>query len=279
MSQSYQVFPFSSFTRQVLKMSLQEDIGQGDITSGLLIAKDKQGRAVIVAKEAGIFCGQPVASALFAMVDSSLKVKFVCREGQKFSRKKTLLEISGSVHSILKAERVVLNYLAHLCGIATLTAQFVRSVKGYPVFILDTRKTTPLMRELEKYAVRTGGGRNHRMGLYDGILIKENHRVQGDLDRIQKKKGRYEIEVRNMREFNQALAMEPGVILFDNFKPSDLQRAVSKARRFHPQIILEASGGINLENVTPYAALGVDWISVGALTHSAKPIDLSLLMK
>ncbi len=183
------------------------------------------------------------------------------------------------MRSILRAERTVLNLLSHLCGVATRTRQFVEKVKKYPVFILDTRKTMPLWREAEKYAVKAGGGKNHRMGLYDAIFVKENHRPYGQLARLRQYAGKFEIEVRNLRELTEAFILRPRVILLDNFKPHLLREAVMLARKTHPEIILEASGGVTLQNVGQYAATGVDWISVGSLTHSVPAIDFSLLIE
>ena len=182
----------------------------------------------------------------------------------------------------------MLNLLQHLCGVATQTRAFVHAVKGRGVKILDTRKTTPLWRELEKAAVKAGGGCNHRMGLYDAVFVKENHRRFGDLRKLMTFKGAshlrsqapgIEIEVRNVRELMEALMIRPKVILFDNFPVKDLKEAVKIARAANPKVILEASGGITLENVQAYAQTGVDQISVGSLTHSVKAVDLSLMIK
>jgi nicotinate-nucleotide pyrophosphorylase (carboxylating) len=176
-------------------------------------------------------------------------------------------------------ERTLLNFLGHLCGIASKTNAFVKKIRPYSTRILDTRKTTPLWRDLEKQAVLAGGGKNHRMGLYDAIFVKENHRPYGQLGQLRKFPHRFEIEVRDLREMVEALILRPAVILFDNFTPADLKKAVKLARKANPKIILEASGGVTLENVKNFAATGVDQISVGSLTHSVKAIDLSLLVR
>ncbi|MBI3313639.1 MAG: carboxylating nicotinate-nucleotide diphosphorylase [Candidatus Omnitrophica bacterium] len=270
---------FSRQTKALLKAALREDIGKGDITSRILISPAAKGRAVIFAREKGVLCGIPVAEELFRLVDPHLRPKFFIQEGRPFRKNKKIAEIEGPVLSLLKAERTVLNFFGHLSGIATLTRRFVERVKRDPVLVLDTRKTTPLWRELEKYAVRVGGGKNHRMGLYDAVFVKENHRPYGNLERLKKFSGKFEIEVRNIKELKEALKLHPRVILFDNFSPLNLRRGVQIARHAHPQIILEASGGITLENVVHYAAMGVDWISIGSLTHSVKSIDFSLLIK
>ncbi len=277
---SYSRIPFilTEKTRYLLKTALDEDIGTGDKTTDILISKKAKGKAVVVAREAGILCGEPVVCELFRLLDPSVKVKFPVREGERFSKNKPVIELEGPVASILKVERTLLNFIGHLSGIAAKTREYVDRVKKYPVFILDTRKTTPLWREIEKYAVRMGGGKNHRMGLYDRILIKENHRRHADWEKLEKFRGQFEIEVRNLKELKEALKLTPRIILFDNFSPAALHKGVQMTRHSHPEIILEASGGITLDNVAHYAALGVDWISIGALTHSVKSIDFSLLV-
>lgn len=274
-----QDFPFSAKTKESIARALDEDVGTRDVTTDLLVPKHCKARAVIWSRSKGLFCGESVVQEVFYQLDPALKVTSLVREGALFQRNKPLMAIEGSAAAILRGERTALNLLARLCGIATLTHEFVKRVKGFPVLILDTRKTTPLWREVEKYAVRMGGGKNHRFGLHDAIFVKENHRLFGTLKPLQRFRGRFEIEVRNLRELREALPLEPGVILFDNFDPGQLRKAVKIARKKHPQVILEASGGMTLENISHYAAMGVDWISVGALTHSAKPVDLSLLIE
>lgn len=268
----------SRTTRNQIRSALHEDIQSGDITSRLLISPRAQGSAVICAKEAGVFCGTQIAREVFHSLSRKIKIKFWVKDGQAFSPGKTLMEIKGPVISILEGERTALNFLGHLCGVASQTRKFTSKVKGLQVRILDTRKTTPLWRELEKYAVRCGGGVNHRMGLYDAVFVKENHRTFGDLRKLSFAE-RFEIEVRNVREMMEALMLSPKVILFDNFQVPALKQAVMMARRCNPKVILEASGGINLDNVVRYARTGVDQISIGALTHSVKAIDLSLIIR
>lgn len=268
----------SEVTRDLLRRALHEDVGRGDLTSDLLVSESARGSARILAREDGIFCGAPVLQEIFSIADSELQTEFLVEEGKTVRRNAVAVRISGPVRSILRAERTALNLLGHLCGIATKTRAYVEAVKRHPVLILDTRKTTPLWREIEKYAVRAGGGRNHRMGLYDAVFVKENHRPYGDLKKLRDYPGSVEIEVRNLEEMREALKLRPRVILFDNFTPARLNQAVHLARRASPTTILEASGGITLENVAHYAAMGVDWISVGALTHSVKSQDFSLLI-
>lgn len=269
----------SAAVLRLIRQSLAEDLGSGDRTTDLLIAASARGQAGIVAREDGVFCGAPVISEVFKAAGGGVHLEFPVREGGKFRKNATVVKLSGSVRSIVKGERTALNFLARLSAIAVHTSRFVEAVKGYPVLILDTRKTTPLWRELEKYAVRCGGGKNHRMGLYDAVFVKENHRPYGDLSKLEKVRGHFEIEVRNQAELKEALNYQPRVILFDNFTPSRLNRAVQLCRQMSPETTLEASGGITLDNVAHYAAMGVDWISVGALTHSVKAQDFSLLLK
>ncbi len=265
-------------TQSFLKQALQEDVGRGDVTSHLLIPRTIQAHAKILAKSPGIFYGEETAQVLFRSIDVQCRIKFHIKDGKAFRAGQTLLEVRGSLRAILAAERTALNLLARLCGIATLTASFVQIAAPYGVDILDTRKTTPLWRELEKAAVRAGGGMNHRAGLFDEVFVKENHKLFGDLKNLKKIPRRFIIEVRDFRELLQAISFKPRVILFDNIPPQDLKRAVRLARSLDPRVQLEASGGITLKNAAAYAKTGVDRISIGALTHSAPSIDLSLLV-
>lgn len=269
----------SSLTQRRIKAALAEDIGKGDVTSDLLIAPYKKGRAVILAREAGIFAGTETLRAVFKSADPKLKIKFLVKDGRAFRKNQPVIQIRGKIRSILKAERTALNFLAHLSGIATRTRAFVNKIGKRKTAVLDTRKTTPLWREIEKAAVLAGGGKNHRMGLYDAIFVKENHRKFGSLDRLRDKRGKFEMEVRNLKELSEALVLGPHTILFDNFSPAALKRAVRFARRANPRIKLEASGGITLRNIAAYASAGVDQISAGSLTHSVKAIDFSLLIQ
>jgi len=272
-------YHFSAKTKSFIKAALEEDISAGDKTSDLLVPAIARGKAVIIAKEKGVFCGSPVLHEIFHSLDETSEIKFYVREGERFAKNQTVAEVEGSISAILKGERTALNFIAHLSGITARTREFVNRVKDHPVFILDTRKTTPLWRELEKYAVRVGGGRNHRMNLNQAIFVKENHRPFGNLKNLERSRGNFEIEVRNLKELQEALRYEPSIILFDNFTPAGLHKGVLMARKQRPEVILEASGGITLENVAHYAAMGVDWISVGSLTHSVKAVDFSLLVR
>ncbi|MCQ9208318.1 MAG: carboxylating nicotinate-nucleotide diphosphorylase [Omnitrophica bacterium] len=265
----------------IIKLALEEDIGRGDITTKLIIPDRKRIKAVILAKENGVVCGLDVARLVFQAVDKRTRFKFKSSDGKKVKKSQVLARLEGRAASILKAERVALNFLGRLSGIATLTDKFVQKVKPNPVQIMDTRKTTPGLRMLEKYAVRCGGGTNHRMGLWDQVLVKDNHlsslKLKAIVDKIRKKvRGKkIEIEVKNMRQFKQALAAAPDIIMLDNFTLKNIKKAV-KLRNESRKVKLEVSGGVNLSNVRKIAATGVERISVGKLTHSAKALDLAL---
>lgn len=284
------LIPRLSF-KQLLRLSLLEDIGKGDITSVVLIPKKAVCKAYIVAKSEGVLCGAGIAQAIFGLVDSSLKVYWHAKDGALIRKGKIICEITGSARSILKAERTVLNFLGWLSGVSTLTSLFVKKIRGTKARIFDTRKTTPLLRELEKYAVRTGGGFNHRMGLWDQGFIKDNHwKVAGSVKGVAKKiaslKSKQwvvEISHENLGKLRTILLGGPSVILLDNFSPAALKskvrmiRKLSKALRVSPEI--EASGNVNLNNIRKVAQSGVDRISIGSVTHSAPSLDFSLEIK
>jgi nicotinate-nucleotide pyrophosphorylase (carboxylating) len=270
-----------------IQIALKEDIGDGDHTSLACIKHGVKGKARLLVKEPGILAGQSLAELIFREVDTSLEVKTFIFDGQPIIPGDVILEVSGEEQSILLAERPVLNCMQRMSGIATTTSRYLKLIEGTGAQLLDTRKTTPGMRLLEKWAVRIGGGMNHRIGLYDMILIKDNHvdYAGGIKEAIgsvreylqQKKKNlKVEIEVRNFEELKEALEAGPGNInriLLDNFTPKDLKTAVGLiGKRFET----EASGGINENTIREYALTGVDYISVGALTHSFKSLDLSL---
>lgn len=281
----------SKETRALIRKALQEDVGRGDITTELFVPSALRGQARIEMKSKGVFVGGPVAREVFLAVDPKLKVTQTLQEGSYVSKSHPVMNIQGRVSSILKAERVALNFLGHLSGIATLTHQFAAKMKGTRARIFDTRKTTPLWRELEKYAVRTGGGSNHRFGLWDEILVKDNHwkavwhlpektRCRYFADCLKKvKKGiPVEIEVDGLRQLKHLLNSRLKVdrVLLDNFSVRELKKATAFVRKTYPRLLLEASGGINLSNVRQVAKTGVDRISIGALTHSAPAADFSL---
>lgn len=270
---------------QFILNALAEDVGDGDHTSLATIPAGTMGKAKLLVKDEGILAGVELALEIFKLVDPELKVKIFINDGEKVKPKDVAFEVEGDAQSILKAERIVLNCMQRMSGIATKTHEIVDILQGTNTKVLDTRKTTPGMRYLEKWAVRIGGGVNHRFGLYDMILIKDNHvDYSGGITRAienaqqylinQNKKLAIEIEVRNLDELQQVL-QTGGVnrILLDNFNFHDLREAVNM---INGRFITEASGGITIDNIREYAACGVDYISVGALTHSVKSLDLSL---
>lgn len=272
-------------TKDFIGLALDEDIGNGDITSLATIPFDLQGFAVLLAKEDGVLSGLALAIDIFSIVDPHLNVNTAFSDGVGFKNGTTLFTVTGNVQSILKAERLVLNCLQRLSGIATKTRAFTDAIKGTKSKILDTRKTTPLLRKFEKEAVVHGGGHNHRFGLFDLILIKDNHvDASGGIIPAINRAVEYrkklnanlliEVETRNLTEVQQAL--ESGYvdrIMLDNFSPDSLTEAVILIKG---SCETEASGGINLKNIRQYAETGVEYISVGALTHSVNSIDMSL---
>jgi nicotinate-nucleotide pyrophosphorylase (carboxylating) len=269
----------------IIGLALAEDLGHGDITSDILIPPDLSGKASVIIKERGILAGIEVAKKVFQRVDQSLKVNIFIEDGTKVKPKDVAATISGRVISILKAERTALNFLQRLSGIATQTAKYVARTKGLAVYITDTRKTTPGLRLLEKFAVRMGGGRNHRLHLGDGILIKDNHlaTLYGlgmSLKEIVAKakqnvpRGlKVEVEVTSIQEAREAIEAGADIVMLDNMSPEEMRRVVSLKPS---QVRLEASGGITLVNIRQAAMTGVDFISIGALTHSSKALDISL---
>jgi nicotinate-nucleotide pyrophosphorylase (carboxylating) len=277
--------------KHLINLALSEDIGIRDLTSEALVENKLTGRAIIIARQEGILAGLPVAKTVFQMVNPKIVFNQVKQDGERIKREEKVALVHGKVKSILSAERTALNFLQRLSGIATLTAKYVQSIKGTKAKILDTRKTTPGLRALEKYAVKAGGGENHRMGLFDMILIKENHikAVGGISDAIKRARSKHrtekiEVEVRNLSEVKEAISsvsagsLGPDWIMLDNMKIQQMKEAVTMIRTINPDIKIEASGGINLRNVKKIAQTGVDFISVGALTHSAPALDLSLIL-
>ena len=264
-----------------VEMALAEDVGSGDLTSFYFIPETSRSRARIFAKEPMIVAGTDVARRTFERVDGSVRVTIVCPEGSAVKQGETVIELAGPTRSILTGERVALNFLQRLSGVATLTAQFVRAVQGTGTQILDTRKTTPGLRALEKAAVKAGGGRNHRMGLYDAVMVKDNHllalpKLQETILLIRKKHPAILVEleadsVEQVREFARLEGVD--VVLLDNMSAEQMEACVAMRR---PGLKFEASGGVSLDTVREIAETGVDYISVGQLTHSARAVDLSL---
>jgi nicotinate-nucleotide pyrophosphorylase (carboxylating) len=263
----------SKATLESIRLALNEDIGSADITSKLLIPSSAKGKAVIFSKSAGVYSGLTAAQAVCKL--TGVSIRFFVKEGALLKKNQRVIELSGKIHAILKAERVLLNLIGHLSGIATQTAQFVQKVEGTKCRIIDTRKTTPLWRELEKAAVLAGGGFNHRIGLFDYVLVKENHRRFGSLKKL---RGNFEIEVRDFDELMEAFDLGAEVAMLDHFTPAQAKKAVQLRNRISPKTFLEASGNMTLKTVRAYAMAGVDTISVGALTHSVSTHDFSLIV-
>jgi nicotinate-nucleotide pyrophosphorylase (carboxylating) len=274
-------FDLSAF----IKQALEEDIREGDHTSLATIAEDEWGTAVLKVKDDGVLAGMEVAKAIFNHFDPSLHFDQILEDGDQISKGQEAFKVSGKIRSILSTERLVLNLMQRMSGVAASTAQYAQAIAHTKAKVLDTRKTTPLLRWFEKEAVKIGGGVNHRFGLYDMILIKDNHvdgagSIAAALNRthdyltFKNLDLRIELEVRNFEELQQAI--DHGSldrIMLDNFSPADTKKAVELiAGRFE----IESSGGITLETIAAYAETGVDFISVGALTHSVKSLDLSL---
>lgn len=269
--------------RNLIKMALSEDIGGGDITS-IAIASERDILAQIIAKEDGIIAGIDIAIACFFEIDKNIKIKKLIKDGEMVKEGSIILEIRGCANSILSCERTALNFLGSLSGIATLTSKFVKA--AFPCKIYDTRKTTPCFRRQEKYAVKIGGGHNHRFGLYDEILIKDNHiKIAGSIKRaIEMVRKRYpkrkiEVETEDLDGVYEAILNGAEIIMLDNFDIETMKRAISMIRNENKGIKIEVSGGITLSNVGEIAKLKPDMISIGALTHSAKSLDLSLEVK
>jgi nicotinate-nucleotide pyrophosphorylase (carboxylating) len=293
----------------LIRRALAEDIGSGDATSLATIPATAMARARIVAKAPAVCAGLPLVERVFRVLDPEAVVRFLSKDGDTHDQGRELAQIHGRARAILSGERTVLNFLAHLCGIATLTGRFVERLEGTHAKIRDTRKTTPGLRALEKYAVRMGGGTNHRIGLYDAILLKENHialagGIKAALDQAHayasakmkpQETTAYEatagprtdasasslsiqIEVRDERELREAIEAGAEAVLLDNMTPEGAARCVKLARSLRRDMVVEISGGITLDNARAYAQTGADYVSSGSLTHSASAADLSLLV-
>jgi nicotinate-nucleotide pyrophosphorylase (carboxylating) len=270
-------------SREQLRAFLWEDIGKADVTTDAIVPESQRAIGRFVAKSPMVLAGIDFALEVFRILDVELTVEITQGDGNTVQTGDSPAVVRGRARDLVTGERVALNLLQRLSGIATLTRKFVDAVKGTGVEILDTRKTTPGLRAFEKYAVQVGGGRNHRRSLHEAILIKENHiRLAGGITRAINLAQRartngqlLEVEVSSLEELNEAMEQSPDAILLDNMTPACLASCVQQARAHRSKIVLEASGGITLENVRQYAEAGPDWISVGALTHSAPAADLS----
>jgi len=276
----------------IIETALAEDLGAGDVTGNLTIDARAESEGIILAREEAVLAGMPVVERVFLHADPKIVVSTRIAEGQRCRAGTVVADLAGPTRGILAGERLALNFLQRLSAVATMTSRYVEAVAGTGVRILDTRKTTPGLRELEKYAVRTGGGANHRMGLYDGILIKENHvhAAGGVTEALERVRSGLEgsdsrflivVEVENETQAREAVRAGADRLLLDNIGPAEMTRLVRRIREGEEEgagVQLEASGGITLANVGEYAATGVDYISIGALTHSIRAIDLSLLL-
>jgi nicotinate-nucleotide pyrophosphorylase (carboxylating) len=269
-------------TKALVAAALEEDDTKHDITTAATVLSDRRARCRIVARKKGVIAGLPLAAEAFTQLDKAVTIRIEHDEGEKVRPDTSVMFLSGHARGLLSAERVALNFLQRLSGIATLTAQYVEAIKGTGAHILDTRKTTPGFRRLEKYAVRAGGGLNHRMNLSSSVLIKDNHlaAAEGDIGiavtraRALAPAGmKVEVECDTLDQVRRAIDAGADVILLDNMSLMELREAVKLVER---RAVVEASGGVTLDTVRPIAETGVDWISVGALTHSAPALDLGL---
>lgn len=275
---------YDTAMRDQIRAWLAEDIGSGDITTETTIPRGSQSKAVIHVKESGIIAGLPVARLVFEVVDPSLIFHAMAKDGEQVEKGKVIAIVEGSTHSLLTGERLALNLMQRLSGIATKTAKFVEALAGLPVRLVDTRKTTPGHRMLEKYAVRVGGGSNHRFGLYDAVMIKDNHikgaggiraAVEGARRQIPHTM-KIEVETESMEQVQEALDCGADIIMLDNMPNERMTEAVAHIKATSPHVIVEASGGVTLDTVHGMAACGVDVISVGGLTYSFQALDISL---
>lgn len=273
-----------SLLSRIIEFALAEDIHTGDITTDTVVPPGRSGRARLIAKEPMVLAGLDVARQVFLAVDPSLRFTPRAADGDQLAVGTVMAEVEGDAASLLKGERVALNFLQRLCGIATVTSRYVAAVAGTGARIVDTRKTTPGLRVLEKYAVRVGGGTNHRTGLYDGVLIKENHiaAAGGITEAVRRARQgvphtiRIEVETETLEEVREALAAGADIIMLDNMDVPTMREAVAI---IGGRSLVEASGGVRLETVRAIAETGVDIISVGALTHSAPATDISMLLE
>ena len=276
---------------QLIKISLKEDLNDiGDITSKAIISDQTKGNATIIAKQAGVFSGGFLIELVAAVVDSEINVTFSAKEGDHLFESQRVSKLSGAIKSILVAERTILNFISRTSGVSTLTKKFADIVGGFGISILDTRKTYPGWRYLDKYAVKVGGGANHRIGLFDMFLIKENHiKAAGSISEAVKrckilanrelKSIEIEVETTNLKEVKEAMQAGVDRIMLDNMGTEEIKKAVEIIRGANKDVEIEISGGVNLENLADFLDTGVDFISVGSLTHSAVAFDFSLLVE
>ena len=266
---------------KVVESALSEDIGPGDITASL-IEPGIQASASVLVRESAILCGSPWFNEVFNQLDNSVELEWLAKEGNEISPGQTVCKLSGAATSLLSGERTALNFLQTLSGTATVTRKFVDAIAEFGVRILDTRKTIPGLRTAQKYAVRIGGGTNHRLGLYDGVLVKENHQyisqstrsIVAQMDRCHIKVNLVEVEIENLDELESAIASGANRVMLDNFSVSDIEAAVLQNNR---RVELEASGNVDLDSIQAIAATGIDFISTGAITKHLQAVDYSML--
>lgn len=266
--------------KRMLENFFLEDLGEGDRTTDLIIPKQNQGRLVLMAKETGIFSGVDIIRVGFPLLNESIEIELNVSDGSQVKRGEVLAIIKGSVADLLKGERVILNLIQRMSGVATLTNQAVQKLNCSETKICDTRKTTPGLRMLEKYAVRCGGGFNHRSGLYDGVMIKDNHiecagSIKQAVEQVKKQVGhmiKIEVETETMEQVIEAVEAKVDIIMFDNCQPDQIRKYIKQVPK---EIATEASGGIQLSNLASYRETGVDYISLGFLTHSYQALDMS----
>jgi nicotinate-nucleotide pyrophosphorylase (carboxylating) len=274
------------FDEELVRRALAEDIGRGDVTTAATIPAGAQAAATLVARQAGVIAGLPMAERVFRLLDPNVRFELAARDGERVAAGTALATIRGDARALLTGERVALNFVGRLSGIATLAAKCVATVAGTGAVIIDTRKTTPGLRQLEKYAVRMGGARNHRAGLDDGILIKDNHLVaaggvRAAIERVRSSAShllKIEVECDTEEQVRQAAEYGADVILLDNMSPGRMRANVAWIREHAPRVLIEASGGIGTDpaKLAAVAATGIDLISLGALTHSAPNFDVAL---
>lgn len=269
----------------IIKRALREDIGRGDITTQAVVSAEDRALGIIFAKEPGVLCGIDIARNVFTELDAAIDFQKQLSDGHTLAPGETIAIVIGKAASCLAGERTALNFLQHLSGIATQTRRFVDAAQNR-VKILDTRKTAPGLRAMEKYAVRTGGGHNHRFGLYDMVMIKDNHiQIAGSITeavkRVRQRRARrfIEVEVKTMAELHEALGLGVDRIMLDNMNLRQITEAVKRVRDRGPAIEIEVSGGVDIDNIADLASCGADFVSVGALTHSARALDIALRMK
>jgi nicotinate-nucleotide pyrophosphorylase (carboxylating) len=273
------------YINQLLEMALKEDVGEGDVTSDIVIPRTAILTGVFKAKDSGIICGLPLLKKVFVMIDKDIKISFKKKDGDIVKHGDIIAIIKGNARSILMGERLALNIIQRLSGIATSSNVFQKIASPYGVVILDTRKTTPMLRLLEKYAVKTGGASNHRMGLYDMVLIKDNHIDFLDIEkavmecrRFIPKTMKIEVEVHSLEFLEKAIKAEPDIIMFDNMDLTMMDKAFARIKETKCGAKIEISGGVNMQTIGEIVKRKPDYISLGAITHSAQALDISLTL-